>query len=132
MHVSIIDLENRCFRWASAGHDPAIVFRPSDDSFRELEGGDLPLGVVPDTEYEEYRSNSLAPGDIVILGTDGIWETMNQGGELFGKDRLRDLMREHSNEPVAEIAAALERTLDAYRGACTQMDDITFVVIRLK
>jgi hypothetical protein len=67
-----------------------------------------------------------------VLGTDGLWEMRDPSGEMFGKDRLRDLMRHHRAEPVAEIAAAIEGSLDAFRAGGTQMDDVTFLVIRLK
>lgn len=132
MTLMVIDPVRGHVRWASAGHDPAIVFRPSDDSFRELDGGNLPLGIVPDTVYDEFRSESLLTGDIVILGTDGIWETRDRSGQMYGKDRLRDLMRQYRYESVSELARAIEDSLDMYRAGGTQMDDITFVVIRLK
>ena len=48
--------------WASAGHDPPIVFDPRGDEFRELEGGDLPLGLTEDVEYAEYRGAAVLPG----------------------------------------------------------------------
>ena len=69
---------------------------------------------------------------MLILGTDGIWETRNPEGELFGKDRLRDLIRKARGGSAREIAEAIEKTLDEYRGDATQQDNIMFVAIRVK
>ena len=132
MSLLVIEPEHGTARWASAGHDPTIVFRPRDDSFHELDGGDVPLGIAPDTQYEEYQSNDIHSGDILILGTDGIWEARNPAGEMFGKDRLRDAIRAHHTRPAAEIAQAIERALDEFRGTAVQHDDVTFVAIRVK
>jgi sigma-B regulation protein RsbU (phosphoserine phosphatase) len=132
MTILVIDPARGTVRWASAGHDPTIVFHPHDDTFHELDGADLPLGIDAETQYEEYQYEDVRRGDLLILGTDGIWETRNPAGELFGKDRLRGLIRALGNRPARDIAAAIEKTLDEYRGDATQQDDITFVAIRVK
>ena len=58
MHLSVIDAATRSFRWVSAGHDPAIVFSPSKQDFESIDGAEIPLGILDDTEYREY---SFAP-----------------------------------------------------------------------
>jgi sigma-B regulation protein RsbU (phosphoserine phosphatase) len=90
------------------------------------------LGIDSDVQYAEYESRAVGRGDLLILGTDGIWETRNPEGELFGKNRLREVIRSLGNRPVSEIAKALEEHLDMYRGRFNPEDDITFVLIRLK
>ena len=107
-------------RWASAGHDPAIVFHPHNCRFEELDGADIPLGIFPETSYAEFKSKALCSGDILLLGTDGIWETANPAGEMFGKERLRDLMREMSSQIATDMAQEIEKRLDEYRGSGSQ------------
>lgn len=119
-------------RWASAGHDPPIHFRAHDGTFAELEGGDVPLGVDEATAYEEYRRDGFSPGDILFLGTDGIWEATNASGEYFGKDRLREIIRAQAGASVQTIADVVEQELRAFRGEAPQKDDVTFVIIRLR
>lgn len=117
--------------WASAGHDPVIVYEPGADRFSELDGGDIPLGLVEDTQYEEYTRNGLEKDALLCIGTDGIWEMTNAAGEMFGKDQFRDILRKNAARPATEIAAVLEGALDAFRGTASQKDDVTFVIVRM-
>lgn len=119
-------------RWVSAGHDPALVYDPSDDSFDELGGRDLPLGIEPGWAYSMHERAALAQGQVMVVGTDGIWETRNAEGELFGKDRLKEVVREHARGSMRALQAAVEASLVAHRGAGAQQDDITLVVLRMR
>jgi phosphoserine phosphatase RsbU/P len=127
----LIDAESRIVRWASGGHDPAIVYHPQTDAFTELRGGDLPLGINPDTEYEEFSSQPLPESAIIAIGTDGVWEMFNEQNEQYGKDRLRDILQKNHTLTAAAIASALESDLAAFRGARIPVDDVTFVIIKL-
>lgn len=117
-------------RWVSAGHDPALVYDPEDDRFCELAGEGLPLGVTPDADYALGESRDAAPGRVIVLGTDGIWEMRSPGGEMFGKDRLREVIRNHCRQSAQGVIDALTRELDAFRGEAEQKDDITIAVVR--
>lgn len=118
-------------RWASAGHDPVIVFHPSDQRFVELEGGGLPLGIVADQDYEEYRGEGIVAGDILLIGTDGIWELRNPAGEMYGKERLRRFIRAQARSTAAEMAQALQAELREFSEDGSVQDDVTFVFIRV-
>src|SRR5262249_56016063 len=69
MHLSVIDSKAGTMRWVSAGHDPVIVFDPADNGFTEVGEGDLPLGVMDDTQYREQTSPALRPGHILFIPT---------------------------------------------------------------
>jgi sigma-B regulation protein RsbU (phosphoserine phosphatase) len=131
MHLSVIDGTTRTMRWVSAGHDPAIVFDPATGRFEEVGEGELPLGVIDDTEYREQRSGPFRPGQVILVGTDGVWEMPDAKGEPFGKDRLRDAIRESAGAPAAGIAHAVRDRLAAFRGDARQVDDVTFVVVKV-
>jgi sigma-B regulation protein RsbU (phosphoserine phosphatase) len=131
MLISVIDARAKTMRWVSAGHDPVIVFDPTGDNFTELGEGDLPLGVMEDTEYSEQTSERLQPGQILFIGTDGVWEMPNAKGEQFGKDRLRDVIRECAQQSANEIAGLVHERLTAFRGDAKSVDDVTFVVVRV-
>jgi serine phosphatase RsbU (regulator of sigma subunit) len=132
LSLLLIEADTRIVRWASAGHDPAIVYDPRTDSSRELEGGDVPLGVMDAVEYEEFTTNALAADSVIIIGTDGVWEMLNERQEQYGKERMQRVVREHHARPAAQIAAALEADLAAFRGAQNPADDVTFVIVKFR
>src|SRR5262249_44757271 len=80
MYLSPVVSVDASFRWVSAGHDPALLFDSKSNQFRELEGADLPLGVMDNTEYQEHSFTPLQPGMVIMIGTDGVWEMPNSVG----------------------------------------------------
>jgi sigma-B regulation protein RsbU (phosphoserine phosphatase) len=93
--------------------------------------GDLPLGVMEDTQYKEQTSPALRPGQILFIGTDGVWEMPDAKGEQYGKARLREVIRECAARPAAEIARSVRERLTAFRGDVKSVDDVTFVVVKV-
>jgi sigma-B regulation protein RsbU (phosphoserine phosphatase) len=133
MYVALIDAPARSFRFCSAGHDAAIAFRPSRNDFEEIEESGFPLGVTSgDALYEEHASDPLESGQVIFIGTDGIWETQDAAGDQFGKDRLREVLRGCASEPAEHIAAEVLKAVDAFRGGGTRTDDVTFVVVKVQ
>jgi sigma-B regulation protein RsbU (phosphoserine phosphatase) len=126
-----IDPANRTLRWVRAGHDPALLYDPGQDSFRELDGDGMALGVVEDLRFQDSGLQGWIPGSILIVGTDGLRETMNSEGEMFGRERLRDLIRRHADQSAEGIQKAVIESLHRFRGEVPQEDDLTLVVIRL-
>ncbi|MGR9090516.1 MAG: SpoIIE family protein phosphatase [Gammaproteobacteria bacterium] len=127
-----IEPERGTARWCSAGHEPAIRFNRTTNTFSQLAGVDIPLGVDGQWQYHDSEISNLTPDDIVVLATDGIWETRNARGEFFGKARLRDLIRTHRNASAAAICDAIVTALERFRTTASQRDDITAVVFRLQ
>jgi phosphoserine phosphatase RsbU/P len=117
--------------WASAGHDPVIIFDPKTGEFSETGLGDLPLGIEGNVVYPEQLFKPVRSGQVIVLATDGVWETDGEKGEMFGKDRLRDVLRESASGTADEISAAINRALTAFRGSARQRDDVTFVVVKI-
>jgi sigma-B regulation protein RsbU (phosphoserine phosphatase) len=128
----VVDPAARTLRWSSAGHDPALLYRPADDSMHELAGEDIPLGVDAGWRYRECTPFPGAGGDVVLMGTDGVWDTRNAADEAFGKERLKGLLRTHATLPAAEICGAITEVLQEFRGGAAQTDDLTLVVLRLR
>jgi len=118
-------------RWVRAGHDPALLYNPALDNFEELDGAGLPLGIVDIGGYELRTMAKPAPGSIIIVGTDGIWETHSSNGEMFGKERLMELVRTHKDDSSKEIIHSLMTRLDTFRGASDQSDDITIAIVKI-
>ncbi|MEM1213650.1 MAG: SpoIIE family protein phosphatase [Planctomycetota bacterium] len=117
-------------RYLSAGHDPALVYDPATDTFSELEGRDVPLGIEAGWAFAEETADAPPSGSVLFMGTDGIWEAFNKADELYGKDRLKDAIRRHAAMDADGIARAIREDVDAFRGGCEQKDDITLVVVK--
>jgi sigma-B regulation protein RsbU (phosphoserine phosphatase) len=129
MYLAIVNSSEGNIRWVSAGHDPAIVYDPATESFEEIDGGELPLGVMESTQYVE-QTYPLQPGQIVVVGTDGIWEMHNAAGQQFGKERLREAIQESASNSATDIVNVLLARLADFRGDCRPTDDVTFVIIK--
>ncbi len=130
LFVGILDGASRSLTWASGGHDPALWRRRSDGQFEELPNTGAPLGVLEGMPFDQAGPVTMAPGDIIVVGTDGIWEAANPDHDMFGKDRLRDVIAANADRSAAEIHEAVVAAVHAFRGAEPQKDDITLVVIK--
>jgi sigma-B regulation protein RsbU (phosphoserine phosphatase) len=126
----LIDSGNLEVWWVRAGHEPAIVYDPPTDSFDELYGDGIALGVDDTWLFQEHRREIWADSKIVLIGTDGIWETENPQGEMFGKQRLREILRQRKHQSSQEIVGAITDALASHRQSAPQQDDITMVVVK--
>ncbi|SHO51316.1 SpoIIE family protein phosphatase [Desulfopila aestuarii] len=126
-----IDPEHRRLDWVRAGHDPALLYDPVQDEFTELKGEGIALGVVDEVNYHEHRREHLANGQIIAIGTDGIWEAFNIQGEMYGKNRLRECIRANAMRSAAEILGAVYEELRRFTLGRKTEDDITLVVIKV-
>jgi phosphoserine phosphatase RsbU/P len=132
MHLSVIDRPARLFRWVSAGHDPALIYDANSGRFVEDDAGDLPLGIDSDSAFVEHTFSPLAPGQVITIGTDGVWEMPNTAGEQFGKERLRTAIRESASLSADRIVEAILARLKEFQGNARQVDDVTFVVVKVE
>ncbi len=126
-----IDVDNQWVRWVRAGHDPAMIYDPGIDSFDELNGRGLPLGVFEDSNYQTI-THKIKPGQIIAIGTDGIWETTNAEGQQFGKERFKDVIQDHPSESAAEILTRVINEVDGFAGKSEKSDDVTLVIIKVE
>ena len=124
------DMANRQLRWVRAGHDPAMLYDPQTDRFEELGGEGMALGIEEDYDFEAYARPIGAAGQVIVIGTDGIWEAFNPRGEMFGKDRLCEVVRAQHHRDAHAIRDAVFSAVKTFTGA-QQEDDITLAVIKL-
>jgi sigma-B regulation protein RsbU (phosphoserine phosphatase) len=126
-----IDPRKKCVSWVRAGHDPAILYDPDKDEFDELVGSGIALGVTNEVNYAENHKDGLANGQILAIGTDGIWEAFNRQGEMYGKERLRSVMRKYCHESASTILSAVYDELNLFTLGQRSEDDITLVIIKV-
>ena len=116
--------------WVRAGHDPALLYDPASDQFRELSGPGITLGIDAEAVFGQFASDISAPVSILFMGTDGLWEAHDGRGAIAGKDRLRDTIRQHAHRSADAILRALLDATDHFRGDTPQEDDVTLVVLK--
>ena len=127
----VLDAAEHTLRWASAGHDPALWYRSASDDFEEMPSTGIPLGVMDGMAYEERGPLTLSSGDVVVTATDGVWEAANTDGEMFGKDRLREIIAAHARRNAHDIEYAILDAVNRFLGPAPQEDDVTLVVIKV-
>ena len=129
LFVCEIDTSSRTLRWIRAGHDPAMVYDIASDRFRELNGKGLPLGVSRDVQFEECTSE-VESKQILVIGTDGIWEAFNIDGNRFGKDKFKEIIRSSTHLAADEMAERVIESVQHHRRPLKIEDDITLVIVK--
>ncbi len=131
----ILDQVKSTFTSTNAGHNPPLLFR-EDGKIKRLEAGGLVLGFLPDQKYAQ-QTVKIKQGEVVVLFTDGITEAAGSSSEkisenLFGEERLIDVVRASSAKSAVEIQAAILQAISNHTANAPQYDDITLVVIKRK
>lgn len=125
-----LDPDTKSIEWIRAGHDPALLYDPASDTFEELKGSGIALGVMDEVEYKINKREGLANDQIIAVGTDGIWEAFNPQGEMFGKERLRQLIRANASHSAGTILTRVYDKLKHFTAGRKTEDDITLVIIK--
>jgi sigma-B regulation protein RsbU (phosphoserine phosphatase) len=125
-----VDPQEMTLRWIRAGHEPGLLYLRKADRFEQLGGEGMPLGVFPEASFE-MRGHRLQSGQICLMITDGITETFDSSGQMYGRRRLQAVVRANAHLSAEAIAAAIIADVAAFRGARKQEDDLTLVVFKV-
>ena len=131
LFICEIDRSNQVIHWVNAGHDPAMIYDREGGKFEELTGNALPLGVSEMTAYQKF-DKKIMPGQIIMMGTDGIWEAQSLKGEMFGKERFKDIIRDNAGRPAKNIIQAVIKAVDRFCHPLEKADDVTLVVTKIQ
>lgn len=125
---ALLDPDTGLLTYTNAGHNPALFIRP-DGTVDSLEAQGLPLAMLPGHAYQE-ATLQLAPGDLLLLYTDGITEAADPAEAEFGVEALTELVVARRLEPLAAIDAALLGELDTFTQGAPYPDDRTMLLLR--
>jgi sigma-B regulation protein RsbU (phosphoserine phosphatase) len=132
MFFLALNTESRQLEWVRAGHNPAMLYNPGSDSFSELGGSGIALGVDPKWIYEDNKKTDFSYGQIIFLSTDGIWEARNKKGEMLGKEPIINAIRKNASSDASQIIDTIFDTLVKFIGGVKIEDDMTSVIIKMQ
>jgi phosphoserine phosphatase RsbU/P len=121
--------DNRTLQVANAGAVPPIFCRGGEITTMRVEG--FPLGMFPEAEYEEF-SVATQPGDAFVFVSDGITDAENAQGEMYGTERLCNMLCGHRHLPAAQIAEAIFADVGRFQAGQPRFDDETILVLRVR
>ncbi len=126
----LIDSQAGTVRYVSAGQGPIIFYDRQSDKFDELPATALPLGIMEGTEFDEQVERRLSPGDMMIITTDGFFEAADADGDLFGTERMCQIIRRCRDLTADEIIENLRRNVFEFTGPVPQADDLTAIIVK--
>ncbi len=127
LFVARVDTENNQLTYCSCGHEPGLLIREGE--IVELEEGGLVLGIIPETDYQ-INTVEFKQGDVLLLYTDGLIDAMNFEGELWGKEKLAEVLKNHPGYTAQQLIHTILRYRRRHVGLAQQTDDTSIVVIR--
>jgi sigma-B regulation protein RsbU (phosphoserine phosphatase) len=127
---AVLNSEDRTLSMCSAGQTQPVHLSAETGKaiLVETKGDTFPLGILEDVGYQETRLH-LAPGDKVVLYTDGIVEAMNEKEEMYGFDRLLEVVQEARSMTADSLLKEILDRVNAFAGNAAQHDDLTVIVI---
>jgi sigma-B regulation protein RsbU (phosphoserine phosphatase) len=124
-----LDLESSAMQFASAGHNPPLLYRAATGQCEFLEALGVAVGVFNDVEFAEEKV-MLEAGDILVLYTDGITEAINDEEDEFGEERLEELIVQCAAGSAQELTNQIITTVDNFAAEQGVFDDETLVVVK--
>ena len=132
LFCGVLDDHARSVTWASAGHEPAIWRHANSGIIEELPNTGLPLGVLKDAAYDQAGPVVLGPGDILVMGTDGICEARNSDDQFFGTERLWSLIERGAGLTASQICEMIIGDVMEFVHPASRTDDVTLIVVKAK
>lgn len=129
LFLGLFDTRTGILSFINAGHPPPHILRTGGAAVQIESKPGLPLGVRPNAKYPG-RTLTMQPGDAMFLCSDGVFEALNEKGDLFSIDRLsQELSANHNADPV-EIVRVIKNAVDKFAGSAPKADDVTALALR--
>jgi sigma-B regulation protein RsbU (phosphoserine phosphatase) len=127
--VGYLDLKSGILQFASAGHNPPLLYRAATGRCEQLTASGVAMGLFKEADYAE-ETVTLADGDVLVLYTDGITEMIDAEEEEFGEERLEELVVQYASRPAGELADLIIEAAAAFAQDEGAFDDETLVVVK--
>jgi sigma-B regulation protein RsbU (phosphoserine phosphatase) len=127
--IGYVDYASGEVQFACAGHNPPMLYRAGTSTVERLSAKGVAMGLFPGVFYEERRF-SLAPGDVLVLYTDGIDEMINKNEEDFGEARLQAIIEANANLSAEKLSQLIIKSVADFVGGQGIFDDQTLVIVK--
>ncbi len=129
LFLALLDTQSKTLTYASAGQEATILL--ADGEVRQLNSTGMVLGIDENAVFSAGTTLTLRSGDLLLIATDGLVESVSPTYELFGRHRIADFLRAHQDQSADEILRALQTATTAYREREPQRDDVTAIVVKV-
>jgi serine phosphatase RsbU (regulator of sigma subunit) len=129
LFIGILETDGRLLRYVNAGHNPQFVIR-ARGGIQAMTSTGLPIALYPDHGYKE-SSVAIEPGDLLFFYTDGLVEAENGAGDMFGAERLQEVIAAEQAQGIDVVLERVEAAVRTFRGQTEPLDDATMMALRL-
>jgi serine phosphatase RsbU (regulator of sigma subunit) len=129
LFLAILDMERHELRYVNAGHNPQFVLR-ADGGILPMGATGLPIALYPGHGYEQALI-PIRAGDLLFFYTDGLVETENEKGDVFGAEKLQALLAEEQAHGIDTVLQRVDETVRRFRGRTEPLDDATMMALRV-
>jgi sigma-B regulation protein RsbU (phosphoserine phosphatase) len=130
LFVGLLDCRRLELVYVNAGHNPPLLYDRESGEMKRLSAGGPIVGVFAGTQFEPSWER-LHPGHVLVAYTDGVTEAAGPNGDLFGEERLRDLVCKHAEDNAEVLKQLIRETVSQFSRGAAQQDDITLFVVKV-
>jgi len=128
--LGVLDSGTHRLEYHAGGQGPLLRFHSAGGECEWLKASTVPMGLMAGLPFEQPPPFDLAPGDIVGLMTDGIYEYENPSEEQFGESRVEEIVRQYKDEPMSKLAERVVASVEEFAEGAPQNDDMTILLVR--
>ena len=131
--VGVLDLQNKRLVLARAGHNHPLHYSAETKTTQWLKPSGVGIGMGKGSSFDGFLEETefvLATGDVLLFYTDGVTEAMNAANEMFGYEKLEQVLKENVHLPATHIKEKLLASVDRFRQGTPFADDATLVVTK--
>jgi phosphoserine phosphatase len=128
--LGLLDPAAHELRYHSGGQGPILHFHAAEDRCEWRQPTHFPIGVLTMEQTSQSARLALAPGDVLAVLSDGLYEYASAGGELFGEQRVAEIVARNHRRSMADLCVELLAAARAFGNGVPQADDITLLILR--
>ena len=128
--LGTLDTEEHRLVYHAGGQGPILLHRAATGVTTFEKATALPMGMMPILKLRDPRTETMAPGDVLALVTDGIFEYENAAAQAYGEERVAESIRQNRGDPASEILRRIVEEVDGFAAGAPQKDDMTLVIVR--